>query len=90
MTSWIDKDEELTPNYVQPSSSEMRAPLTDGPVALSTSLTETRKTTGQNEQLVQEKETRKNTHIFYKGNWYHISQFVSWEQGKFYMPNSHV
>lgn len=30
--------------------------------------------------------SKKNTHIFYKGNWYHISQFVSWEQGKFYMP----
>ncbi|CAG2207138.1 unnamed protein product [Mytilus edulis] len=82
-----DKDEELNLNgSEQSSNSEMHAPLADGPVALSTSLTETHQTTGQNEQVIQEKETRKNTHIYYKGNWYHISQFVSWEQGKFYMP----
>lgn len=31
-------------------------------------------------------EAQKNTHIFYQGNWYHINQFVSWEQGKYYMP----
>jgi hypothetical protein len=24
--------------------------------------------------------------IFYQGRWYHINQFVAWEQGKFYMP----
>ncbi|CAC5387943.1 unnamed protein product [Mytilus coruscus] len=82
-----DKNEEMNQNgSEQSSNSQMHAPLADGPVALSTSLTETHQTTGQNEQVVQEKETRKNTHIFYKGNWYHISQFVSWEQGKFYMP----
>lgn len=29
---------------------------------------------------------RKNTHVLYNGRWYHINQFISWEQGKFYMP----
>ncbi|CAG2207134.1 unnamed protein product [Mytilus edulis] len=47
------KDEELNLNgSEQSSNSEMHAPLADGPVALSTSLTETHQTTGQNEQLL--------------------------------------
>ena len=31
-------------------------------------------------------ESKQNSHILYQGQWYHINKFVSWEQGKFYMP----
>ena len=31
------------------------------------------------------------THIyFYQGGWYHINQFVTWEQGKLYMPKQAI
>lgn len=33
-----------------------------------------------------EDDSKKNTHVFHRGYWYQINQFIAWEQGKFYMP----